>query len=218
MKWDPIECSLYCTLKNVLYWPEDDRLQSKHVAIMWSECIYNITLLIYSCVLTVYNTLYKFKSVDWHKIKILWVIRLSEHFFLTENGAGDGSPWINQFCSALPREINKKSRFLARAQTDVIKKTLEYLPCITVLTVAGSVITKLHTNDFPSIWPRYLKEVIFSSLKYLVRVELTSWSLSLEAKSSLRSHFLPHGATAPPWATAFSLSRLQYHTQTSHTR
>jgi len=39
--------------------PEDDRLRSKHVAIMWPECIYNITVLIYSCVLTECNTLYK---------------------------------------------------------------------------------------------------------------------------------------------------------------
>ena len=46
-------------LKNVPYWPEDDRLRSKHVAIMWPECIYNITVLIYCCVLTEYNTLYK---------------------------------------------------------------------------------------------------------------------------------------------------------------
>ena len=43
-------------LQNVLYWPEDGRLRSKHVAIMWPECIYNITVLIYnSCVLTEYN-------------------------------------------------------------------------------------------------------------------------------------------------------------------
>jgi len=27
-------------LKNVLYWPEDDRLRSKHVAVMWPDCIY----------------------------------------------------------------------------------------------------------------------------------------------------------------------------------
>jgi len=26
-------------LKNVLYGPEDDRLRSKHVAVMWPECI-----------------------------------------------------------------------------------------------------------------------------------------------------------------------------------
>ena len=45
-------------LKNVPYCPEDDRLRSKHVAIMWPECICNITVLIYCCVLAVYNTLY----------------------------------------------------------------------------------------------------------------------------------------------------------------
>ena len=53
-------------LKNVIYWPEDDRLRSKYVVIMWPECIYNITALIYSCVLTEYNTLYKLnKSVGF---------------------------------------------------------------------------------------------------------------------------------------------------------
>jgi len=50
-------------LKNVLYCPEDDRLRSKHVAVMWPECIRNITVLIYCCVLTVYNTLYKFRNI-----------------------------------------------------------------------------------------------------------------------------------------------------------
>jgi len=47
--------------KNVLYWPEDDRLRSKHVAITWPDSIYNITVLIYCCV---YNTLYKFVNVQ----------------------------------------------------------------------------------------------------------------------------------------------------------
>jgi len=51
-------------LKNVLYWPEDGRLRSKHVAIMWPECIYNITVLIHGCVLTEYNTLYKFVTTQ----------------------------------------------------------------------------------------------------------------------------------------------------------
>jgi len=51
-------------LKSVLYWPEDDRLRSKHAAIMWSEFIYNITLLIYCCVLTEHNTLCKFVSTQ----------------------------------------------------------------------------------------------------------------------------------------------------------
>ena len=49
----------YRYLKNVLCWPEDDRLRSKHVAVTWPDCIYNITVLIYCCVVTVYNTLYK---------------------------------------------------------------------------------------------------------------------------------------------------------------
>ena len=35
--------TLLC-IKNVLYWPEDDRLRLKHVAIMWPECIYTISL------------------------------------------------------------------------------------------------------------------------------------------------------------------------------
>ena len=51
-------------LKNVLCWPEDDRLRSKHVAIMWPECIYYITVLIYCCVLAEYNTLYKCIGID----------------------------------------------------------------------------------------------------------------------------------------------------------
>jgi len=37
--------------KNVLYCPEDDRLRSKHDAVMWPDCIYCITVMIY-CVLT----------------------------------------------------------------------------------------------------------------------------------------------------------------------
>jgi len=46
-------------LKIVLYWPEDDRLRSKHVAVMLPNFIYYITVLIYCCVLTIYNTSYK---------------------------------------------------------------------------------------------------------------------------------------------------------------
>jgi len=44
IQWDPISFTVkvkvityfnfYFYLKNVLYWPEDDRLRSKHVAIM----------------------------------------------------------------------------------------------------------------------------------------------------------------------------------------
>jgi hypothetical protein len=49
-------------LNNILHWPEDDRLRSKHVAIICPNCIYCITVLIYCCVLTVYNTLYKYLS------------------------------------------------------------------------------------------------------------------------------------------------------------
>ena len=45
-------------LNNVPYWPEDDRLRSKHVAVMRLNFIYYITVLIYCCVLTVYNALY----------------------------------------------------------------------------------------------------------------------------------------------------------------
>jgi len=63
-------------LKNVLYWPEDDRLRSKHIATMWPECIYNITVLIYSCVLMEYNALYKSVTtqrdglcqIHWHNV------------------------------------------------------------------------------------------------------------------------------------------------------
>jgi len=51
-------------LKNVLYWSEDDRLRSKHVAVMWPDSIYYITILIYCCVLTGYNTLYKFVNTQ----------------------------------------------------------------------------------------------------------------------------------------------------------
>ena len=52
-------------LKNVLYWPEDDRLRSKHVTVMWPDCVYYITVLIYCCVLTVYNILYKKSHFAW---------------------------------------------------------------------------------------------------------------------------------------------------------
>ena len=54
---------LYRNNKNVLYWPEDDRLRSKYVAVIWPDCIHNITVLIYCCVLTEYNTLYKTLSL-----------------------------------------------------------------------------------------------------------------------------------------------------------
>ena len=40
------------------------RQRSKHVAVMWPDCIYCITILIYCCVLTVYNTLYKFVNTQ----------------------------------------------------------------------------------------------------------------------------------------------------------
>jgi len=33
-KLDPTECYFIILLKNVLYWPEDDRLRSKHVVVM----------------------------------------------------------------------------------------------------------------------------------------------------------------------------------------
>ena len=76
-------------LKNVLYWPEDDRLRSKRVAKMWPECIYNITVLICSCVLAEYNTLYKFSG--WFLLRCNWnsnkrasvslcCIRAKDHF------------------------------------------------------------------------------------------------------------------------------------------
>jgi len=45
-------------LRHVLHWPEDDRLRSKYVAVMWPDCIYYIIVLMYCTVLTVYNILY----------------------------------------------------------------------------------------------------------------------------------------------------------------
>ena len=62
---------------------EDDCLWSKHVAIMWPECMYNITVLTHSCVSTEYNTLYK-SVVSWLTIfsNILFVMIMlhsSEH-------------------------------------------------------------------------------------------------------------------------------------------
>jgi len=59
----PIKIPLSATslyLKIVLYWPEDDRLRPKHVAVMLPDYIYFITVMIYCCVLTLYYTLYKF--------------------------------------------------------------------------------------------------------------------------------------------------------------
>ena len=44
-------------LKNVLYWPEDELLRSKHVVVMWPDCVYFITVIVYRCALTVCNTL-----------------------------------------------------------------------------------------------------------------------------------------------------------------
>jgi len=58
-KWDPIEFSLCCTLKSVLQWPDDDRLtvETRCHNVIW---VYNITMLIYSCVWMEYITLYNF--------------------------------------------------------------------------------------------------------------------------------------------------------------
>jgi len=42
-------------LKNVLYCPEDDRLRSKHVAVMWPDFIHYITVLIHCCLLIHYT-------------------------------------------------------------------------------------------------------------------------------------------------------------------
>ena len=55
-QWDPIECSLYYTLKMFPIGLKMTVIWSKHVAVMWPDCIYNITVLIYCCVLTEYNT------------------------------------------------------------------------------------------------------------------------------------------------------------------
>ena len=66
-------------LNNVLYWPKDECLRSKHVAIMWPECIHNIAVLIHSCVLTECNTLYKifmarlFKLLKFHSFCRTWM-------------------------------------------------------------------------------------------------------------------------------------------------
>jgi len=38
-----IKSAILLCLKNVLYWPEDDRLRSKHVAVMGPDCIYHCT-------------------------------------------------------------------------------------------------------------------------------------------------------------------------------
>ena len=40
----PLSAHFIVHLKNVLYWPEDDRLRSKHVAVMWPDTIYIISL------------------------------------------------------------------------------------------------------------------------------------------------------------------------------
>jgi len=69
-------------LNNVLYWPEDDRLRSKHVAIMWPECLYNITLLIYSYVLTEYNKLYKFTWTAQYFSPIVTKIEFTRQTFM----------------------------------------------------------------------------------------------------------------------------------------
>ena len=71
-------------LKNVLYWPEDVRLRSKLVAIMRPDCIYYITVLIYFCVLTVYNTLYKSVTTqqdDLCQINLLKIGNVEVHFY-----------------------------------------------------------------------------------------------------------------------------------------
>jgi hypothetical protein len=41
-------------------WP----FRSKHVAVIWPDCVYYITVLIYCCVLTVYNMFYKFVTAQ----------------------------------------------------------------------------------------------------------------------------------------------------------
>jgi len=53
---------LSATLLYLNNWPEDDRLRSKHVATMWPNCIYCITVLIYYCILRVCNTSHELEN------------------------------------------------------------------------------------------------------------------------------------------------------------
>ena len=64
----PQKCSLLAWR-----WP----FRSKHVTVMWPDCIYNITALIYCCVLTVYNTLYKFVTAQLDDLYQIEMIRSS---------------------------------------------------------------------------------------------------------------------------------------------
>ena len=62
-------------------------LRSKHVAIMGPECICNITVLIYCCVLTKYNTLSKFVTAQ---LDGLCQTKIRSALKVLKCGAGEG--------------------------------------------------------------------------------------------------------------------------------
>jgi len=64
LQWSEHSMRSLLYLINVLHYPEDDRLRSKHVATMWPECMYYVSVLIYCCVLAGYNILYKFVTAQ----------------------------------------------------------------------------------------------------------------------------------------------------------
>ena len=67
--WDPIECSLRCTLKMFFIGLMMTVLQSKHVAIMWSECI-QISLYWYVRVVVYRRNILHYINVYWSSCKV----------------------------------------------------------------------------------------------------------------------------------------------------
>ena len=71
-----------------------DCKRSKHVAVMWPKCIYFITVMIYCCVLTVYNTIHKFYNNghlciavigSFLKKKLAWMRHIPAQYSITKN-------------------------------------------------------------------------------------------------------------------------------------
>ena len=151
--------------KNILYWPEDGRLRSKHVATMWPECIY-ITVLIYICVLTEYNTLYKFVTTQRDGLREQW---------RTEGGGVWGvQPPPSKFrrpSKIVPnstRKLLKIAEFRTPTPQDVRKKGSKILKLPSVrssftLAMTNKLVVIINSLKVPKI-----KKILLYEMKFLV--------------------------------------------------
>ena len=55
---------IYCQYTTIYHYSDKTYTIRSHYAVMWPDCTYYITVLLYCCVLTVYNTLYKFVTTQ----------------------------------------------------------------------------------------------------------------------------------------------------------